>query len=383
MPSSVGWPEWAAAKNAKARAKGRWRELEDFDAKALRGRRGGRDVVSFASNDYFGLSAHPSVLAAAHEALERWGAGAGAARLLGGNRPVHSELEAQLAAWKSSESALLFPSGFQANVGVMSALAGPGTLFAGDALNHASIVDGCRLGTALGATFKTYSHLDAGAARELLATWPGRAVVVTDSVFSMDGDVAPVEDLAEVCAALGALLVLDEAHAALGPHFGQLPCEVLRVGTLSKMLGSQGGFVAGRREMVELLVNRCRSFIFTTALAPTSAAAALAALQVLRSAEGAQLAARLHSYVTRVAPGRPVPSPIVPVVVGSEAAALEATSRLLDKGLYVPAVRPPTVPPGTCRLRVSLSAAHSEDDVTRLLEGLAELSARPGHRGRL
>lgn len=376
MPSSRSWAEWAAAKNAKARAKGRWRELSDFDAKALHGSFAGRYAVSFASNDYFGLSAHPSVLAAAHEALGRWGAGAGAARLLGGGRPAHSELEAELAAWKGSQRALVFPSGFQANVGALSALAGPEVLFVGDALNHASIIDGCRLATVLGATFQAYPHGDAEAAQAMLANWPGRAVVVTDTVFSMDGDVAPVKELAESCAAFGALLVLDEAHAALGPHVGELPCELLRVGTLSKMLGSQGGFVAGSREMVEFLVNRCRSFIFTTGLAPASAAAALAALGVLRSSEGAHLAGTLRRHAARMAAGRATPSPIVPVVFGTEAAALEASSRLLEKGFYVPAVRPPTVPPGSSRLRISLSAAHSDAEVGSLIDALAALPAR-------
>lgn len=381
MPLSSSWAEWSAAKNAKARAKARWRELEDLDARVLRGKLAGRQVVSFASNDYLGLSAHPSVLAAAHEALDRWGAGAGSARLLGGSRPVHSELEAELAAWKGAESALAFPSGFQANVGALSCLAGPGVLFAGDKLNHASIVDGCRLATALGARFETYPHCDAGAAKRLLAEWPGRAVVVTDTVFSMDGDVAPVEELAEVCAAYGALLVVDEAHAVLGPHIGELGCEVLRVGTLSKMLGSQGGFVAGRREIVELMVNRCRSFIFTTALAPVSAAAALAALRVLRSPAGAGLVETLRGHAARLAPGRASPSPIVPVVMGTEAAALRAAARLAEWGLYVPAVRPPTVPPGSSRLRISLSAAHSEDEVSLLLDALDRLGVTTDGRG--
>lgn len=383
MPPSDSWAEWAAAKNAKARAKDRWRELTAFDAKGPRGELAGRPVVSFASNDYFGLSAHPAVAAAAQDALLRWGAGAGSARLLGGSRPVHQELEAELAAWKASDAALVFPSGFQANVGALSALAGPGVLVAGDALNHASIIDGCRLASALGATFEAYPHLDAGAASRLLARWDGRAVVVTDTVFSMDGDVAPVEELAEACARHGALLVLDEAHAALGPHPRDLPCETLHVGTLSKMLGSQGGFVAGRREMVEALVNRCRSFIFTTGLAPPSAAAALAALRVLLSPEGDALVAALRRHATRLAPERATPSPIVPVVVGSEAAALEAASQLLRQGLYVPAVRPPTVPPGTSRLRISLSAAHSDEEVSLLqssLAGLAATAGRHGHR---
>jgi 8-amino-7-oxononanoate synthase len=369
----TAWAEWAAAKNAKARAKGRWRELTDFDAAGVRGVRAGGHVVSFASNDYLGLSVHPVVVGAAHEALQRWGAGAGSARLLGGSRPVHSELEAELAGWKGTAAALVFPSGYATNLGVLSALAGPGVLVCGDALNHASIIDGCRLASALGARFETYPHLGTEAVEEALGRWGGRAVVVTDTVFSMDGDVAPVPELAGICARHGALLVLDEAHAVLGPDADGLPCEVLRVGTLSKALGSQGGFVTGARQWVELLVNRCRPFIFTTGLNPASAAAALAALRLLLSDEGHQLLGKLQRHASRVAPGRTVLSPIIPVVTGSEAAALAASSALLERGLFVPAVRPPTVPPNTSRLRVSLSAAHSDEEVEALVSALGEL----------
>jgi 8-amino-7-oxononanoate synthase len=383
----MSWTEWAEGKNAKARARGRWRELRNFDALGLRGTMSdGRRVVSFAANDYLGLSCHPQVMAAAHEAIDRWGTGAGAARLISGSRPVHAELETQLAEWKGTESALVFPSGFSANVGVLSALAGPGTVIFSDELNHASIIDGCRLARASGATNVVYPHGAASAVAELLAqTERGqRAVVVTDSVFSMDGDAAPVAALAEIGRQHGALLVLDEAHAVLGPHPGDLGCELLRVGTLSKTLGSQGGFVAGPRVIIEMLVNRCRPFIFTTALAPASAAAALAALRVLRSGEGDGLLARLAGHVARVAPGRTVPSPIVPFVVGGEEAALRLSTSLLDIGLLVPAVRPPTVPPGTSRLRVALSAAHTDEEVGMLLGALERLepSGPAGYRRR-
>ena len=374
----TSWAGWVTAKNSKARAKDRWRELAELDALGPRGHLGRQPVVSFASNDYLGLSCHPRVLAAAHDALDRWGAGAGASRLIGGSRPVHQDLEAELAAWKGTDKALVFPSGFATNLGVLAALAGPGVLICGDALNHASIIDGCRLAGALGASYSTYPHRDHEAAAALFGRWPGRAVVVTDTVFSMDGDLAPVVELAEACARHGALLVLDEAHAVLGPHFGPLPGPVLRVGTLSKMLGSQGGFVAGPRDLVEMLVNRCRSFIFTTGLAPASAAAALAALDVLRSEEGAHLVARLERLARAVVPGRPEPSPIVPVVTGSEASAVAASAALLARGLYVPAVRPPTVAPGSSRLRASLSAAHADAEVASLVAALDDLGLVPG-----
>jgi 8-amino-7-oxononanoate synthase len=370
----TSWAEWAEAKNSKAKAKGRWRELRYFDAKGPRGAMSdGRDVVSFASNDYLGLSAHPAVIAAAHHAIDRWGTGAGAARLIDGSRPVHSELETQLADWKGTEAALVFPTGSSANVGVLSALAGPQVLICSDALNHASIIDGCRLASSLGAAVQTYPHRDVGALEALLGAASGRAVVVSDAVFSMDGDLAPVDGLARVCAEHSALLVLDEAHSVLGPHVAELPCELLRVGTLSKFLGSQGGFVAGPKVMAEMLVNRCRSFIFTTALAPANAAAAQAALAVLRSDEGSELLARLRRHAALLRPGhgdQPVGSPIIPIVVGGELEAMEASAALLRQGLLVPAVRPPTVPPGTARLRVTVSAAHTEAEVNQLVRAL-------------
>lgn len=358
------------AKNAKARARKRWREVEDLDAAAEHT----DDLVLFSSNDYLGLSFHPKAKAAAAAALERWGTGAGSARLLGGSRPVHSELELALARWKSAQRALVFPSGYVANIGVISALAAPGTLVCSDELNHASIIDGCRLAGALGAQVRVFPHADPDAVGDLLRAWPGRAVVVTDAVFSMDGDQAPIEELQRVCAQTGALLVLDEAHSVLGPDVAAEACELLRVGTLSKALGSQGGFVAGSADMVDMLVNRCRSFIFTTALAPASAAAALAALEVLTADEGDLLRRRLAHYCRLVAPSRPWVSPIVPVVVGTEAAALAASASMRSLGLYVPAVRPPTVPPGKCRLRVSLSAAHRPEDIDRLVQAIQGLT---------
>ena len=376
-PPPASWAEWAAAKNRKARARDRWRSLAGLDALGLRGTLEGQAVVSYSSNDYLGLSVHPKVLAAAHEALERWGASATASRLIGGSRPVHRELEAELASWKRTEAALIFPSGFATNLGVLSALAGPGVLICGDALNHASIVDGCRLAGALGSEVATYPHRDAVAAEGLLRSWAGRAIVVTDTVFSMDGDSAPLSRLAEACTNHGALLVLDEAHAVLGPHPVELPCPVLRVGTLSKMLGSQGGFVAGPKDIVDLLVNRCRPFIYTTGLAPASAAAALAALRILLSDEGEYLVSRLRQHAARVAPSREEPSPIVAVVTGSEASAIRASAELLQRGLYVPAIRPPTVPPRSSRLRVSLSAAHSDEDIGRLTSAMADLGMAP------
>jgi 7-keto-8-aminopelargonate synthetase-like enzyme len=225
---------------------------------------------------------------------------------------------------------------------------------------------------------RVYRHADLDHLAKLLAEADGPALVVSDAAFSMDGDVADVPGLAEACAPHGALLVLDEAHAVLGPEVALAGAGVplLRMGTLSKALGSLGGFVAGPRSYVDLLVNRARPFIFTTAPTPADAAAALAAVRVVRSPEGGALVSRLRTHVDRLRPGHP--TPIVPVVVGDEAAALDAAARLLEAGLLVPAIRPPTVPPGTSRLRVTLSAAHTDDQVDRLVGALAALGGPGG-----
>jgi 8-amino-7-oxononanoate synthase len=361
-----------AAAAAAIAGEDRWRVPRLFDALGPRGMLGGRPVVAFASNDYLGLASHPTVADAAAAAARRWGTGAGASRLITGSRPVHHELEEALAEHCGTERAVLFPTGFAANLGVLGTFGDAGVLVCSDERNHASIIDGTRLARA---EVVVYPHLDTAAVAEALAAHDGPAIVVSDLVFSMDGDVAPVVELAEICRRHEALLVLDEAHAVLGPDVtGALAgVDVLRVGTLSKTLGALGGYVAGPAAFVALVENRARSYIFTTALTPPDAAAALAALGVLRSAEGAALRARLAAHVARLAPGHP--SPIIPIVLGSEDAALAAAAALLDEGLWVPAIRPPTVAPGTSRLRVTLSAAHSDDEVTRLATALERLMA--------
>ena len=365
------WSRWVAEQCERIVNAGQWRWTRDLDAAGPAGSLvedgASRPVISFASNDYLGLTQHPAVVAAAHAALDRWGAGSGAARLIVGSRPVHSELERELASWKGTERALVFPTGFAANLGVLSTLASPDVLVCSDELNHASIIDGCRLGRG---DVHVYPHRDVDAVDRLLAG-TGRAIVVSDTVFSMDGDVAPVDGLIDVCTRHGALLVLDEAHAVLGPEV-RIPtgADILRVGTLSKTLGALGGFVAGPAPFIDLLVNRARPFIFTTASTPADSAAALAALRVVRSPSGASLRATLRRHVERIAPGHP--SPIIPVVVGDERRALAASAALLERGLLVPAIRPPTVAPGTSRLRVALSAAHTDDQVALLADALRE-----------
>jgi 8-amino-7-oxononanoate synthase len=369
--SAPSWRAWADDARDAIRAAGRWRAPRDVDMTGPAGTLGdGSRVVSFASNDYLGLTAHPDVVAAAHHALDRWGAGSGSARLIVGSRPVHSALECELAAWKGLPRACVFPTGFSANLGVLAALGGRDAFVASDELNHASIIDGCR---ASRAEVGVYRHGDVEHLDALLAAHDGaRKIIASDTVFSMDGDVADVDALLTVARRRAALLVLDEAHAVLGPvvHAGA-DDDVVRVGTLSKSLGALGGFVAAPTRYVELIENTARPYIFTTALTPADAAAALAALRVLRSDEGDRLVARLRAHVERLRPGHP--SPILPFVCGGETRALEAAAALLDRGLLVPAIRPPTVAPGTSRLRVTLSAAHTDEQLGRLERALADV----------
>jgi len=396
-PAPSPWTAWVDGSCRTVEAAGQWRRPRSFDAKGPAGvlEEAGtppQAVVSFASNDYLGLTTDPEVATAARHALDRWGSGSGASRLVTGTRPVHVELEAALASWKECDRAVVLPTGFAANLSVLSVFAGEGVHVFSDALNHASIIDGCRLGRA-GVT--VYPHGDLGRLDTLVGRSPGRRIIVTDTVFSMDGDEADLAGLVSLAHRHGALLVLDEAHAVLGPDLpaGAAPggCDILRVGTLSKTLGSLGGFVAGPDRFVELLVNRARPYIFTTAPTPADAAAALAALGIVRSPRGADLRARLARHVDRVARhvGRPGHrSPIIPVVIGDEADAVSASADLLALGLWVPAIRPPTVPLGTSRLRITLSSVHTDEQVGRLVSGLDRLGLSPpgpaagGGRGR-
>jgi 8-amino-7-oxononanoate synthase len=368
----TSWIEWRDRALAEIGCAGQWREPRTLDAAGPCGRLVDeeRPVVSFASNDYLGLANHPAVVAAAHEALDRWGAGAGASRLIVGSRPIHRDLESAIAEWKATDAALAFPTGYAANLGLLTTVGGREVTICSDALNHASIVDGCRLARA---DTRVYDHGDLDHLAALMSDIEGRVVVVSDSVFSMDGDMADLEGLARVCARRRALLVLDEAHAVLGPDTTALDDEVelLRVGTLSKTLGSLGGFVAGSLRWIELLVNRARPFIFTTAPTPADAAAALAALGVMRSPEGDALRARLRAHVEAIKPGHG--SPIVPVILGEEVHAVEAARALLERGFLVPAIRPPTVAAGSSRLRVTMSAAHTDGQVAMLLGALHDL----------
>jgi 8-amino-7-oxononanoate synthase len=377
------------------------KELNEIDAGGLRRRLrevataqgevveiDGVRVINFSSNNYLGLADHPALVDAAGRALREAGAGAGAARLIVGNLRVHGALERRLAGFVETEAALLFTSGYQANVGVLAALAGAEDALFSDALNHASLIDGCRLSRA---RVHVYRHGDLDdLATALRATRARRRFIVTDTVFSMDGDLAPLPALRELADRYGAHLVIDEAHATgvLGPGGRGLAARdgiraEVHIATLGKALGAFGAFVAGSRTLVDFLLHRARSFIFTTALPPSVAAAALAGVELAASPEGEARRRRLTGNVERfrqalaarglLARGAGT-SPIFPILVGDERRAMEATRRLLERGLYAQAIRTPTVAPGAARLRLALMATHTREHLDAALDGLDALA---------
>lgn len=341
---------------------------------------GRRRVLHLCGNSYLGLADHPEVVTAVREAAEAHGAGSGASRLVTGGTVLHRRLEEALAAWKGTEDAVVFSSGYLANLGVITALVGRGDTVVSDELNHASIVDGCRLS---GATIRVYDHADAEHAAALLEGSEGRRLLVTDGVFSMDGDLAPLPALCDAAEAHGAMVVVDDAHGSgvIGPDgrgtVAALSCEhrvTAIVATLSKAVGSQGGYVAGSRRLVRWLHNRARSFVFDTALATPAAAAALAAVAIIRAQPRRRR--RVKSLARRLArgirtTGLEVPEPgaaILPVVIGGNQEALDVMDRLLEQDVLAVAIRPPSVPPGTARLRVTVMATHTDADIDHAVD---------------
>ena len=347
---------------------------------------GGRRMLMLSSNNYLDLAAHPAIKRAAIEAVERYGVGAAASRLVAGSlEPVH-RLEQSLARFKGVEAALVFGSGYLANMGAITALTGPGDVVFSDELNHASLVDGCRLSRA---TVRIFRHRDAGHLKVLLddSTGAGRRLIVTDSVFSMDGDLAPLAEIVELARRFRAAVMIDEAHGVgvIGPGGAGLAAELgleheidVQVGTLSKALGAYGAYVAGSRTLIDFLINRARCFIYTTGLPPAMAAAADAALQVMID-EPARIA-RLHdnaAYMRAalVAAGfqlASTTSSILPVMMGSAQNALMMAEQLFARGVYVIAIRPPTVPQGSARLRVTPTAGHTRADLERAIAAFVE-----------
>jgi len=373
------------------------RELDDLAARHLRrtrrtitGAQGpevvvdGRRVLCLCSNNYLGLANDPRLAAAAIEAIAEAGVGAGASPLISGHMTAHAALEREIADWQGSEAALVFGSGYHANIGVLAALLREGDEVLSDELNHASLIDGCRLSRA---TIRVYRHRDAGdLARQLERSSARRRLIVSDSVFSMDGDLAPLEEMVRLAERHDAWLMLDEAHAVgvfgaggagLAAELGLGDRVTVRMGTLGKALGSYGAFVAGSQALIELLVNRARAYIYSTALPPAVIAAARAAVAISRLEDTRREdlwrnARRLHAGLA--AAGivmQPFASPIVPLLVGASAAALGVAETACANGVLAPAIRPPTVPQGTARLRLTPIATHSEEQIDRAIDVLA------------
>jgi 8-amino-7-oxononanoate synthase len=367
----------------------------------------GRPLVNFASNDYLALAADPRLVAAAQQAGRAEGWGAGASPLISGHTASHARLEERLAEWLGTEAALVFPSGFAANVGAVSALVGRGDAVFGDAKNHASLIDGCRLSRA---EVFVYPHGDCAALAEQLQSAAGfrRRLIVSDSLFSMDGDLAPLAELAELAGQHDAMLLVDEAHATgvFGPHGSGL-VELLsladrvhvRVGTLSKALGSAGGFVAGSRSLIDWLTNRARSYVFSTAHPPAVCAAAMAAIDIVRDEpwrrtelllRAAELRNRLtadgwnekgdillfkNQNVPFSSQNVPFSSQIIPLIVGDADRTMRLAAALREHGFWVPGIRPPSVPPGESLLRISVSYGHTSEQLQDLAEVLGRLQS--------
>ncbi len=346
---------------------------------------GGRELINFASNDYLNLAHDPRVVAAAREAFEQVGVGATASALISGRSPWHVALEERLAAFEREPAAVLFPSGFAANVGTICALAGRDDTIFSDRLNHASLIDGCRL---CGARLRIYRHGDLTGLADELRDGPatGRRFVVTDSVFSMDGELAPLPELCDLSERYGALPIVDEAHATgVFGEGGRGVAELqnvehriaVRVGTLSKGIGAMGGFVAGPQNLIDWLWNRARPQIYSTALPPSVCAAATAAIEIIqaepiRRERLLQTAADFRRQLAAAGIETPLnsASPIIPILLHDADRAMEIAAKLETKGFLVGAIRPPTVPADTSRLRITLSYAHTSADVERLVVAL-------------
>jgi glycine C-acetyltransferase len=361
---------------------------------AARARFDGRDVINLASNNYLGLAAHPRLKEAAAQAAMEYGAGSGAVRTIAGTMTLHRELERRFAEFKGAEEALMFQSGFTANSGTVAAILTKEDVIISDQLNHASIIDGARLSRA---EIKVFPHRDAGAADSLLAESKAlgrRQLLITDGVFSMDGDIAALPDLVEVAEKHGAIMMIDDAHASgvLGPggkgtvaHFGLDPGRVdVQVGTLSKAIGVLGGFIAGPAHLIQWLVNRGRPFLFSTSAPPAVAAACLAALDVIR--DEPDRIERLWSNTNMLKKGLhdlgfdtgTSETPITPVIAGEETKAVELSRLLWQEGVFTPAIVFPTVARGQARVRAIVTADHSEADLTEAVEAFGLVGRKLG-----
>lgn len=356
------------------------------DSQASRTMVNGKQCILLSSNNYLGLTEHPELKAAAREAVDLWGTGAGGSRLTTGNFRLHEELEKTIAHFKDTEAAIVLNTGYMANIGTITALTGIEDLIFSDELNHASIIDGCRLSRA-----KTmiYPHKNTVVLEELLQQAQGyrRLLIVTDGVFSMDGDLAPLPRLVELAEKYNALLMVDDAHATgvLGhrgagssEHFGLKGKIPIQMGTLSKAIGSAGGYVAGSHDLIDYLRNKARSFIFSTALPPSVIAAALAAFKILQ--QNPQILEELHMNAQYLRTGLKQmgftvlaeESPVIPVLIGDANRTVQMAQQLFSLGVFAPGIRPPTVPPGTSRVRVTVMATHTRDELNKALAAFGQ-----------
>jgi 8-amino-7-oxononanoate synthase len=347
----------------------------------------GREVINFSSNNYLGIANHPALAEAAKRAIDRYGCGSGASRLISGNMTLHEELEARLAAFKGTEAALVFNSGFQANTGILSTLTGENDAILSDSLNHASIIDGCRLSRA-----KTivYAHgdldqLESGLKRSSNAQ---RKLIVTESIFSMDGDEAPLVEIVELAEKYGAMVMVDEAHATgiFGNNGAGVVAKLglgerisVQMGTLGKALGAFGAYVAGSHALRELLINRCRSFIFTTSLPPAIMAMAIAAIDVIQTEPERRENLWNNCRSLKDGLGRlgfyvgDGDSAILPLIIGDASKCMHFSERLLENGIFAQGIRPPTVPPGTSRLRITMMASHTDAHIEKAIDAFKQV----------
>ena len=384
----VGFDEQLGRDLDEIRDAGLWRELREIEsAQSARIKFGGREFINFSSNDYLGLAGHPALGQAAREAVEQFGVGSGASRLICGSLQPHHALEAALAKWQGTGAALVFSTGFVAAQGVLTSLLGRGDVVILDKKAHASMIDAAKLS---GATLRVFRHNDLENLEKLLqwaAGQGGRVLVATESVFSMDGDRAPLAGIVELKERYGAWLMLDEAHAVglYGPLGQGLAAAdglagriEIRMGTLGKAVGAAGGFICGSRQLVDLLVNKARSFIFSTAPSPAVSAAARAGVELIQGAEGQSLRGQLWQRVDELRRGAALlgwktpaePSAILPLIVGEEAKAVATMERLREAGFFIPAIRYPTVPRNEARLRVTLTANHTAENIQQLVNAL-------------
>jgi glycine C-acetyltransferase/8-amino-7-oxononanoate synthase len=336
----------------------------------------GKEHLIFCSNDYLGLANHPKVIEASTKAIEKFGFGAGASRLISGNTILHEELEKTIAEFKGREVAIVFPTGYMANLGVISSLVSEKDTIIIDRLNHASIIDACRLSKA---KLQVYPHKDMKALEKILKRSGkyNKRLIVTDSLFSMDGDIAPLPEIVSLARKYNAITMIDEAHATgtLGEkgkgaeeYFGIEGQIDIVMGTLSKAIGSLGGFVAGSHALIDYLRNKARSFIYTTALPPAACAAALAAIEIIESEPELVRNLRMNSRFL----GKE--TPIIPILIGDADKTMEVSQKLFDRGIFVSGIRPPTVPKNESRLRLTVTANHSKEDIECLVSSLQELT---------